>query len=414
MKEFSEKNNFLTASAEEKQRARFAKIDQTAYNNQLKVLRAFQKNGVAARHFAGTTGYGYDDIGRDTLNRLYADMFGAEAALVSPNIVSGTHALTLMLFGLLRPGDVAVSITGRPYDTLHDLIAGEKVGSLADFGIKFDFVPLKNDTFDVISIKKILSKERVKLIFIQRSRGYEWRNAFSIEQIAEITALIRSVSPETIIAVDNCYGEFVAETEPVEVGADIMAGSLIKNAGGGFAPTGGYIAGKENLVKQVSYRLTSPSIGAEVGSYAPGYLAFYQGAFMAPTVVAGALKGSALAGQVFGDLGYKTLPAINEECYDIIRSIEFFSVKELIESCRGVQCASPVDSNVSLEPWDMPGYRHQVIMAAGTFIQGSSIELSADSPIKAPYIAYMQGGLSYEHIKIAVQFAVERILEANK
>ncbi|MDR3216348.1 MAG: methionine gamma-lyase family protein [Clostridiaceae bacterium] len=411
---FSEKNNALIKSAEQKQRARFEKIDKIAYENQKKVLEAFQKNGVAARHFAGTTGYGYDDIGRDTLSRLYADIFGAEAALVSPNIVSGTHALTLMLFGILRPGDIAVSITGKPYDTLEELIYGENVGSLADFGVKFDFIPLKDNTFDWNAAKNYLSHNTVKLIFIQRSRGYEWRDALSIGQIAEIIRKIRSICPNVVIAVDNCYGEFVAETEPVQVGADIMAGSLIKNAGGGFAPTGGYIAGKAPLVELVSYRLTSPSIGAEVGSYAYGYLPFYQGAFVAPVTVAGALKGSVLAGQVFSDLGYKTLPAVDGECYDIIRSIEFFSSNDLIEFCRGIQHASPVDSNLTLEPWDMPGYRHQVIMAAGTFIQGSSIELSADSPIKAPYIAYMQGGLSYEHIKIAVQFAAERIINKNR
>ncbi|HPD02015.1 MAG TPA: methionine gamma-lyase family protein, partial [Clostridia bacterium] len=411
---FSQKNNETIKLAEEKLAARFKEIEETAYKNQLKVIRAFQKNGVQSRHFSGSTGYGYGDDGRDKLNAVYADAFDADSAIASPLIASGTHALTLMLFGILRPGDTLLSITGEPYDTLTPLISGEKLGSLKDFDIKFECVPLLNDELDTEAITRFLTLRPVKAVFIQRSRGYNWRPALSIEKISAIIKIIKTVSPKTIIAVDNCYGEFVEEVEPTAVGADIMAGSLIKNAGGGLAPTGGYVAGKKRLVELVSYRLTTPAIGCEIGSYAPGYLAFYQGLFLAPVTVAAALKGSMLFGQLFSDLGYDTLPKAGGRCYDIIRSIKFNTEEELISFCQKIQKASPVDSAAVPEPWQMPGYQNQVIMAAGTFIQGASIELSADSPIKEPYIAYFQGGLTYEHIKIAAQYALEDLICGDK
>lgn len=411
---FGKENEKLIAAAEKKVLGQFEAISKTAYNNQLKVLEAFKHAKISARHFAGTSGYGYDDLGRDALNEVYAEVFNADSAIVSPLIVSGTHALTLMLFGLLRPGDTAVSVTGMPYDTLTELIKGENVGSLKDFGIRFDSIDLlPNGNFDYSRIQNYFFANSPKLVFIQRSRGYNWRDSLSYERLAEIISYVKGIDKKIIVAVDNCYGEFVEETEPTALGADIIVGSLIKNAGGGFAPTGGYIAGKSKLVELVSYRLTSPSIGCEVGSYAAGYTAFFQGLFMAPTVVAAALKGSILMGQVFSDLGFETLPKVGEHSHDIIRSIKFSDEEQLISFCRSIQAASPVDSFLELEPWDMPGYQHQVIMAAGNFTQGSSIELSADSPIKSPYVAYLQGGLTYEHVKIATQYAVESLIYSD-
>ncbi|HKM11595.1 MAG TPA: methionine gamma-lyase family protein [Bacilli bacterium] len=393
----------------------FCQFEETALFNQGKVLKAFQNNNVAQRHFAGSTGYGYDDIGRDTLCKLYADVFKADNALVSPNIVSGTHALTIMLFGTLRPNDTLLSISGQPYDTLNDVLVGENVGSLKDFGINFDKIELKIDSnevpkFDLEKIAEYLTNKRVKAVFIQRSRGYNWRQALSCEEISRACALVKKISPKTAILVDNCYGEFVEKIEPLEVGADVIAGSLIKNAGGGFAPTGGYIAGNGELITQISYRLTASSIGNEVGSNAYGYLPYYQGLFMAPTTVKNALKCSALFAKSFSQLGFSTMPKPNVKPYDIVTSINFNTKEQLIAFCRSIQHASPIDSFLTLEPWDMPGYKHQVIMAAGTFIQGSSVELSADSPIKEPYIAYLQGALTYEHAKIAVTAAIESIL----
>lgn len=397
--------------AENKLNEQFKALDKIAYVNQLKVLNAFQDEGVQLRHFNQTSGYGYDDTGRDTLNRIYAKVFNAEAALVSPLIVSGTHCLTLALFGLLRPGDTMLGISGNPYDTLNEVINGKNNGSLNDFGIKYRQIDLNNGEFNIEQITQIVESDKsIKLIFIGRSRGYEWRDALSINQIESVIKLIRAIKKDIIIMVDNCYGEFIDTREPIEVGADVAVGSLIKNPGGGLVSTGGYICGNAKAIEQISYRMTAPSIGSEVGSYSGGYRLFYQGLFMAPHITMNAVKGSMLMGQVFNDLGYETMPSPNTLPKDIIRSIKFKTAEELIDFCRNIQAASPVDSNVVPYPWDMPGYENKVIMAAGTFVQGASIELSADSPIKEPYIAYLQGGLTYEHVKIATVACISSIL----
>ncbi len=406
---FSDNTQNIILNAQKKLGKAFDKIDEIATFNQLKVLEAFQYNSVGQRHFAQTNGYGYDDIGRDTLCKLFAQIFGAEKAIVSPLIVSGTHALTLALYGILRPGNEMLAITGSPYDTLKEVIIGEDNGSLKDFGIKYNQIQLNDGKID---INKVLSSlnEDTKLIFIGRSRGYEWRNALSVEDIAAAVKAIRHFNNDICIMVDNCYGEFIEKIEPTQVGADIIVGSLIKNPGGGIAPTGGYICGKGQYIDKIASRVTSPSIGMEVGSYAYGYKDFYQGIFLAPHTVAQAIKGSMLVGQVYSDLGFETMPLPGEKCGDIIRSIKFDTQEQLIDFCRAIQEASPIDSNVVPFPWDMPGYDHQIIMAAGTFVAGASIELSADSPIKEPYIAYMQGGLTYEHVKIACMYCVEKLL----
>ena len=321
---------------------------------------------------------------------------------MSPQIVSGTHALTAALFGLLRPGDVLLSVSGEPYDTLKEAITGKGTGSLADYGVIYDSVPLKDGKLDFDAIKQAFVNRRIKVVFVGRSRGYEWRDALSVQEIGQLSDFVKSIAPDTIVMCDNCYGEFVDTVEPVAVGVDLMAGSLIKNPGGGIAPTGGYICGKKSLVEQATYRLTSPSIGCEVGSYAYGYREFYQGFFLAPHVTAQAIKTSMLFGAAFDMLGYDTMPKPGAVCRDIIRSIKFNTEEELTEFVRAIQYASPVDGNVTPFAWDMPGYEDQVIMAAGTFVAGASIELSADSPIRKPYIAYLQGGLTYEHGKIAL------------
>lgn len=388
----------------------YRKVDDIALYNQRKVLEAFERAEVQLRHFNSTSGYGYDDIGRDTLAKIFADVFKTESAIVSPHIVSGTHALTVALFGVLRPGQTMLSISGSPYDTLQEVIGGTNIGSLKDFNIAYKQCELKNNDFDLLAIEyELKSDNTIKLVFIGRSRGYEWRDALSVEQIGKVIQHIKSIRDDVVIMVDNCYGEFVETTEPTEVGADLCVGSLIKNPGGGIAPTGGYIVGKQSVVEQVSYRLTAPSIGSEVGSYANGYTAFYQGLFMSPHVTAGAIKGSILFGKAFDMLGYDTMPLPNSTPRDIIRSIKFNTADELIAFCRAIQSVSPIDSNVVPYPWDMPGYSDQVIMAAGTFVQGASIELSADSPIKEPYIAYCQGGLTYEHVKLAVMATISAI-----
>lgn len=385
----------------------FSRLDDIALYNQKKVLDAYKNQSIQARHMFGTTGYGYDDIGRDTLCRLYADIFHAESAIVSPNIVSGTHALTLMLFGVLRPGDKLLAISGMPYDTLTDVILAENKGSLRDFGVKFDKIDLKTNPdltpeFDRESIKIALENEPIKAVFLARSRGYSLRQAISVEKVGEIIAFVKKISPKTLVLVDNCYGEFVEKIEPTDVGADLIAGSLIKNIGGGIAPTGGYVAGRADLVEQVSYRLTAPSLGMEEGSYVYGYLPYYQGLFLAPSAVKNALKGSLLFAKTYTKLGFETLPRDDMQPYDIVTSIKLGSADKLIDFCGAIQEISPIDSNVKPMPWDMPGYQDQVIMAAGAFVQGSSIELSADSPIKEPYIVYVQGGLTYEHAYLAI------------
>lgn len=392
----------------------FSRLDDIALYNQEKVLDAYKNQSIQARHMFGTTGYGYDDIGRDTLCRLYADIFHAESAIVSPNIVSGTHALTLMLFGVLRPGDKLLAISGMPYDTLTDVILAENKGSLRDFGVKFDKIDLKTNPdltpeFDREAIKIALENEPIKAVFLARSRGYSLRQAISVEKVGEIIAFVKKISPKTLVLVDNCYGEFVEKIEPTDVGADLIAGSLIKNIGGGIAPTGGYVAGRADLVEQVSYRLTAPSLGMEEGSYVYGYLPYYQGLFLAPSTVKNALKGSLLFAKVYTKLGFETLPRADMQPYDIVTSIKLGSADKLIDFCGAIQEISPIDSNVKPMPWDMPGYQDQVIMAAGAFVQGSSIELSADSPIKEPYIVYVQGGLTYEHAYLAVLHTLETL-----
>lgn len=386
----------------------YERLDEIALFNQKKVLDAFRNNKLAIRHFAPSTGYGYGDEGRDVLNRIMADIFRAEAAVLSPNIVSGTHALALGLYAILRPGDVFLSITGTPYDTLIDVIDGKGNGSLKDFGISFETIPLKNGGFDFEAIEAHLAFRQPKMIYLQRSRGYEWRSALNISQIGQAVRRIRKTGYTGCIMLDNCYGEFVEEQEPLEAGVDLVAGSMIKNPGAGIAPTGGYLAGKKEYIELVQNRMTAPSIGGEVGSYAFTYQYYYEGLFLAPHVVKEALKGSLLFGKVFSKIGYDTSPAPDEIPGDIIRAIRFGDREKLIGFIQTVQAVSPVDSYVDVLPWAMPGYESEVIMAAGCFVQGSSIELSADAPVKEPFIAYLQGGLTYEHCKIALESILER------
>lgn len=389
---------------------KFKEIDEIAYFNQTKVINAFGQCRVALRHFSGTSGYGYDDEGRDCLGKLYALSFGAEAGIVSPHIVSGTHALTIALFGLLRPGDTLFCVSGLPYDTIRGVIYGENNGSLKDFGVNFLYCGLNKGKFDFDSIKKNF-KSSVKVVYIQRSRGYELRDAFSCEEIGQVCKFVRDkLGFKGCIFVDNCYGEFVERYEPCEFGADIIVGSLIKNAGGGLAATGGYICGKEEYIELIGKRLTAPSIGLEVGSHEGGYRNYYQGFFMAPHTVAQALKCGLLIGQAMSELGYKNYPSIDKIPYDITRAIEFDDKEKMINFVRQVQYASPVDGFVTCEPWDMPGYDEKIIMAAGTFVSGASIELSADGPVKPPYIAYFQGGLTYEHGKYALSKILDKLL----
>ncbi len=399
-------NKKFIENCEKKLEERFKLAEEISYFNQSKVLEAFNEYNVALRHFNGTTGYGYDDEGRDTLGKLYARAFGAEAGIASPHLLSGTHALTVALFGLLRPNDTLLCISGMPYDTIRGVIFGENNGSLKDFGVKFDYCGLTAEgKLDKNAIKSKFNGS-VKVVYIQRSRGYELRDAFSCGEIGEICKFVRSLGFGGCIFVDNCYGEFVEKTEPTELGADIIVGSLIKNAGGGLAPTGGYICGKQNYIDLIGKRLTAPSIGLEVGSYEGGYRYFYQGLYMAPHVVAQAVKTSLLIGQAMGELGYKNYPSLDKVPHDITRAIQFDSAEKMVNFIREVQYASPVDGYVTCEPWDMPGYDDKIIMAAGTFVSGASIELSADGPVKPPYIAYFQGGLTYEHGK----YALDRIL----
>lgn len=400
----------MIAQCESELRGQFELLEQIAYANQCKVLEAFRKNKIALRHFVGTSGYGYGDEGRDTLGSLFADIFGTDAGLVSPNIVSGTHALTIGLFGLLCADDTLLSVSGDPYDTLQAVIGGKEIGSLADYGIRFKKCELIDGDFDYTQIRRNLADPSVKVVFIQRSRGYEWRDALSEQKIRQVCAFVRECGFTGCIFVDNCYGEFAETTEPTQNGADVCVGSLIKNAGGGIAPTGGYIVGKRRYVERIAGRLTAPSIGAEVGSYFCGYQYFYEGIFLAPHVVCQSLKGGLLIGACLEKLGYVTSPPVKAMPYDITRAIRFNTKKELIGFIQAVQEASPVDSFVTLEPWDMPGYQEQVIMAAGTFVQGASIELSADAPTKEPYIAYFQGGLTYEHCKYALTKILDKIV----
>ena len=388
---------------EEKLQNQFKEIDRISFVNQKKVLKAFSDCKITSQCFAGTTGYGYDDVGRDKLASVYSNVFGSEKAIVSPLITCGSHAISTVLYGLLRPGDTILSISGQLYDTLYDTLFGKENGSLENFGIKFKQIDLQNNTFDSDLILKTIKKQKPKVVFVQRSRGYSSRKALSIKQMQQIFSQIKSLKNPPIIVVDNCYGEFVEEKEPSQIGADVVVGSLIKNPGGGLAPTGAYICGTEKAINSIATRFTSPSLLLEVGSFEMGYRLFYQGLFMAPHIVAQALKGAMLVGQVMEEKGYKIIPLNQEKAGDIIKSVVFNTSDELIKFVQLVQKISPVDSFIVPMPWDMPGYNDQVIMAAGTFVGGASIELSCDSPIKAPYIAYFQGGLTYEHVKILAE-----------
>ncbi|MCI6542311.1 MAG: methionine gamma-lyase family protein [Firmicutes bacterium] len=394
---------------EKKLEKTFERLEQIALFNQQKVLKAFQENKVSANHFYGTSGYGYDDQGREVLGKVFASAFGAETAIVSPNITCGSHALTIALFGILRPGDVMLSVTGKPYDTLDDTIFGteEDTGSLKDFGVIYQQVDFKNDKLDYAEIEKQIKKLKPKMVYIQRSRGYAWRSALSISDIEKIVKIAKKESPKSFVVVDNCYGEFVEKYEPTEVGTDLIVGSLIKNPGGGLASTGAYLAGTKKAVDLVSTRLTSPSLKTEVGSYERGYREFFQGFFLAPHVVKEAIKGCYLIGEVMKAKGAEILPASNEDAGDIIKSIKFNSADAMVSFVQKIQKFSPVDSYVVPMPWDMPGYNDPVIMAAGTFVAGASIELSCDGPVKPPFIAYFQGGLTYEQIKLLAQELLE-------
>lgn len=398
----------ILKKTEEKLKDRFAKIDEIAFINQKKVLNAFIELKVSTQCFSGTTGYGYDDVGRDTLAKVYAKVFGGEKAIVSPILTCGTHAISTVLFGLLRPGDLMLSITGKPYDTLHESLFGKDNGSLENFGVKYRQIELKEDgSYNEQEIFKLVKKLKPTIVYLQRSRGYSSRKALSPYEMKPIFENIKKLSKDSLIVVDNCYGEFVDDIEPTDVGADVVVGSLIKNPGGGLAPTGGYIVGTEKAIDKISTRYTNPSLKLEVGSFEMGYRLFYQGLFTAPHTVAQALKGTALVGQIMEDKGYKVIPSNSEKPQDIVKSVVFNNADELIKFVQTVQKVSPVDGYVLPMPWDMPGYSDKVIMAAGTFVGGSSIELSCDSPIRAPYIAYFQGGLTYEHIKAFAEKLIE-------
>lgn len=402
------------ASIEEGLKERFAQIDGIAEINQMKVLSAMQKNQVDATCFAATTGYGYNDYGRDTLERVYADTFHTEAALVRPQITCGTHALAVALSANLRPGDELLSPVGKPYDTLEEVIGIRKSpGSLAEYGVSYRQVDLlDNGGFDFNGIREAIN-ERTKLVTIQRSKGYQTRPTFSVEQIGELIAFIKKLKPNVLVMVDNCYGEFIEAIEPSDVGADMTVGSLIKNPGGGLAPIGGYICGTKKCIDQCAYRLSAPGLGQEVGASLGVLPAFYQGFFLAPTVAAGALKGAIFAANVFEGLGFDVIPNGTEPRYDIIQAVALKKPEALIAFCQGIQAAAPVDSHVTPEPWAMPGYDSEVIMAAGAFIQGSSIELSADGPLRPPYAVYFQGGLTWYHAKYGIMMALQKLIDAK-
>lgn len=399
---------------EEELKERFARIDEIAEANQLKVISAMQKNHVSADCFHFSSGYGYNDLGRDTLEQVYADCFKGESALVRPQITCGTHALALALMSNLRPGDELLSPVGKPYDTLEEVIGiRPSKGSLAEYGISYAQVDLlENGEFDFEGIKNAIHS-KTKLVTIQRSKGYATRPTLSVERIKELITFIKSIKPDVLCMVDNCYGEFVEEKEPLEVGADMIVGSLIKNPGGGLAPIGGYIVGKKECVENAAYRLTSPGLGKEVGASLGVIQSFYQGLFMAPTVVSGALKGAIFAARIYEKLGFSVIPNGTESRHDIIQAIEFLDKDRMIAFCEGIQAAAPVDSYVTPVPWAMPGYDSEVIMAAGAFVQGSSIELSADGPIKPPYAVYFQGGLTWYHAKLGILMSLQKLYERN-
>ncbi|TYZ24800.1 aminotransferase class I/II-fold pyridoxal phosphate-dependent enzyme [Selenomonas ruminis] len=393
----------------------FQHVEEVAEANTLKILDAMRECKVSDAHFNTTSGYAYDDIGRGKLEELYAKIFGAERALVRTQFVSGTHALATVLFGILRPGDELVSLTGKPYDTMQTVIGYDNPspGSLKEFGVLYNELPMIDGKVDMDGIKNVIT-DKTKMVEIQRSRGYSMRNPLSIDDIRAITAEVHRIKPDCICFVDNCYGEFVDTLEPTQVGADIMAGSLIKNPGGGIAPTGGYIVGKDKLVELASYRLTAPGMGDELGASLANNRLLFQGLFLAPHVVSQAIKGALFAAGMFAKLGYKTLPLPTDVRGDIIQAIELGSAEKLIAFCGGIQKYSPVDSYAAPEPWDMPGYADQIIMAAGTFVQGASIEFSADGPMRAPYNVYLQGGLTFEHAVIGVMGAAQAVLDVDK
>lgn len=404
----------LSKSVEDKIKDEFKKIDEVCTYNSLKVLSAFNKHQISETHFNITTGYGYGDIGRDTIESVYATIFNCEDALVRGQFISGTHALTVTLFGLLRPNDTLLSITGKPYDTLDEVIGiVENDSSLMSFDVKYEQIDLIDDDFDYDSIRKRLEQDFVKVIEIQRSKGYSTRKSITIKKLEKAIKLIKEVSPDTIIMIDNCYCEFVTKLEPTEIGADIVVGSLIKNLGGGIAPNGAYVAGRRDLIKLVAERLTSPGVGKEAGPSIGMNKQILQGLFMAPSVVSSSLKTAIFASAMLEELGFNVEPKYNDERADIVQNIIFNNEEKLIKYCQGIQAASPIDSNAIPEPWDMPGYTNKVIMAAGAFTQGSSIELSCDGPIRPPYIAYMQGGLTYEYGKLGVMRAISNIINKD-
>lgn len=399
---------------EESLKERFLTIDKRAEYNQLKVIKAMQDNRVSDIHFASTTGYGYNDLGRDTLEEVFANVFQAESALVRPQLMSGTHALHVALSGNLRPGDELLSPNGKPYDTLEEVIGiRESVGSLKEYGVTYRQADLLADgSFDFDTIAKCIN-EKTKLMTIQRSKGYATRPTFSVKQIGELITFAKKIKPDLICMVDNCYGEFVDIIEPTQVGADMVVGSLIKNPGGGLAPIGGYIVGRKDCIDRASFRLSAPGLGKEVGASLGLNQSFYQGLFLAPTVVAGALKGAIFAANIYEKLGFFVVPNSTEERHDIIQSITFGTPEAVIAFCQGIQAAAPVDSYVTPEPWDMPGYDAPVIMAVGAFVQGSSIELSADAPIKPPYAVYFQGGLTWYHAKLGILMSLQKLCDAG-
>jgi len=394
------KNLQIIEEIEKSLKPKFQEVERIACLNQKKVLDAFREVGVSTSHFAGTSGYGYTDKGRDDLAKVVAKIFGAEDAICSPHLTCGTHTIATALYGLLRPNDLMISITGNLYDTLENTLFGEDNGSLESLGVKFKFVDLKDSEFDKEAIFEAVKMHQPRVVFVQKSRGYSSRKAISNDKMKEIFAEVKKLSPDSFIVVDNCYGEFVEATEPTDVGADVCMGSFIKNIGGSLAPTGGYIVGSKRAIECIERRLTCPSLGRETGSYEPGYRLFYQGVFMAPHVVSQAIKGSLLIGEVMKRQGYKIIPETEERGYDIIKSVVFDTKEELIRFVQLIQKLSPVDSNCLPEPYAMSGYTCDVIMAAGTFVEGASIELSCDSPIRSPYIGYFQGGITYEQLKI--------------
>ncbi len=412
---FSKKITDLKREVLKESEPLFAHIEDVAEANTLKVLDAMRECRVSDAHFNTTTGYAYDDIGRGKLEELYAKIFGAERALVRTQFVSGTHALATVLFGILRPGDELVSLTGKPYDTMQTVIGYDNPspGSLKEFGVLYNELPMVAGKVDMAHIKDVIA-DKTKMVEIQRSRGYSMRSPLSIEDIRAITTEVHRIKPDCICFVDNCYGEFVDYEEPTQAGADIMAGSLIKNPGGGIAPTGGYIVGRDDLVELASYRLTAPGMGDELGASLSNNRLLFQGLFLAPHVVSQAIKGAIFAAGMFAKLGYKTLPLPTDVRGDIIQAIELGSADKLIAFCGGIQKYSPVDSFAAPEPWDMPGYADKIIMAAGTFVQGASIEFSADGPLRAPYNVYLQGGLTFEHAIIGIMGAAQAVLDLDE